>query len=70
MTTQLKSWIDRNGLSMYALAKMCNVSRVTIKNLVDGRFNPSRRTANKLIRMTRSMKDPITQEMLEKGDKC
>jgi hypothetical protein len=49
---------------MFAIGRLCNLSRTTIKNLVDGN-NPNVKTLEKILSMTRSMSPPVTREMFK-----
>lgn len=62
---KFKKWFEESGLSMYALARMCMINRMTIKNLVDGK-RPSVKTVNKLIKMTKRMTVPVSYDLFEK----
>jgi len=62
---KLKEWLDNNGMSICALAKICKISPATVKNIVDGktvRF----RTAKRIVRFTQNMKPPVDFSMFER----
>lgn len=58
-------WFEKNGMSMYSFARMCNLSRATIKNLVEGKPT-SVKTVKRLILVTKSMSPPIDWNMFSK----
>lgn len=62
---KFKHWMAESGMSMYAFARVCCLSRTTIKNLVDGK-RPHLKTVKKLVEMTRSMKNPVRLDMFKK----
>ena len=62
---KFNNWIKQSGLTMAALARMCNLSKVTIKNLVDGK-RPHFKTVKKIMRKTKDMTPPVTLEMWTK----
>lgn len=59
-----KQWLDETGMTMFALARICFVSRGTIKNLVEGK-TPSIKTVKKLINMTKTLRKPVSYEMFK-----
>lgn len=61
---KFKEWLRESGMSMFAVARMCSLSRGTIKNLVEGK-RPYIKTVKKLVMMTKAMKHPITNEMFK-----
>lgn len=61
---KFKAWFTQSGLEVVTLARMCGVTRNTIQNLLDGK-NPYFKTVAKLIRNTKSMKNPVSLDMFK-----
>jgi predicted transcriptional regulator len=62
---KLKDWLDNNGMSLCALAKICKISPATVKNIVEGK--PVRfRTVKRIVRFTKDMKPPVSATMFER----
>lgn len=60
-----KQWFTKTGLTMWGLARVCYLSRGTIKNLVEGK-NPDMNTVKKLVRFTKNMQEPVTYDLFKK----
>lgn len=61
----LKKWLEEQGINIPTLARMCGLSRTTIRNLALGN-NPAIKTAKKLVERTKNMKNPVTYTMFKK----
>lgn len=59
-----REWLGVCGLTEFALAKVCNISRGTIKNLRSGK-NPNIKTVKRIIRATKNFKVPATYALFK-----
>ena len=59
-----KEWLEQSGMTMCTFAKIADISRNTVKNLIDGR-KIAPKTLNRLLLVTKKMRVPITREMFQ-----